>query len=193
MSVELIDDPDCPAAHTRSGRDACRLYAGSHGELGGVPAADPIAAHPVARRERGSSGLGGLLAAVPASAAFLVPIGFCPACWPAYGAVLGSLGLGFVVSDRLLLPLAGLLLLVTLAALAYHAPRRRGYRPFFLALAGATAATTGKLLFFSDPILYLGLATISAAALWNAWPRRRAAPCPRCIEPPLQQGKEHSP
>lgn len=177
----LVDGQDV-AAGSASQPDTCRLYASADGSLVPIPSVELIAAQLEARRSRGSSGIGAVLAAIPASAAFLVPVGFCPACWPAYGAVLGSLGLGFAVTDRFLLPLAGLLLLVTLAALAHHAPHRRGYGPFLLALAGTAAAATGKFIFPSDPILHLGLAAIFAAALWNAWPRRRITACPQCPE-----------
>ena len=143
------------------------------------------------RADRGA-GRAGLVAALPASGAFLLPIGACPACWPAYTAFLGWLGLGFLLSGRYLLPIAAILLGLTLAMLAYRARARRGYGPFFLGIAGAAGAIAGKFVFSIDLILYLGLVLILAAAVWNVWPRPRAASCPTCTPSRLLPQKEPS-
>jgi len=124
--------------------------------------------------------------------ALLLPIGTCPACWPAYAAFLGSLGLGFLPSERYLLPVAGVLLALTLAMLVYRARRRRGYRPFFLGLTGAATALIAKFFIPSEPVLFAGLGLIFAAAVWNAWPRRLTASCPRCPSSNVEPEKEQS-
>ncbi len=156
--------------------ESCRVYAGALGVLGGVPPLDKIVealTHPAA-----GSGISGIFAAVPAAGTFLLPIGTCPACWPAYAAVLGPLGLGFLLSERYQLPVAGILLLATLAAFTYRARARRGYGPFLVGVASATIAVVGKFFFVSAPVLYIGLVGLFAAAVWNAWPRRKMVPCP---------------
>jgi hypothetical protein len=43
--------------------------------------------------------------AIPAALASTLPVLGCPLCWPAYAALLSSLGLGFLVYERYLLPL----------------------------------------------------------------------------------------
>jgi hypothetical protein len=63
--------------------------------------------------------------------------------------------------------------------LAYRASSRRGYAPFALGILGATLALGGKFARTSDPLAYVGLAVLTIAALWNAWPRR-AAQAPSC-------------
>src|SRR5260370_27513328 len=55
----------------------------------------------------GSSQKQGLLA-FPGIGVSLLPKLMCPACWPAYAAVLSSVGLGFLISTTYLLPLTAL-------------------------------------------------------------------------------------
>ena len=156
---------------------SCRVYVGAMGVLGGVPPLDKIVDALI--HTSGGSGSSGLFAAVPTTGAFLLPIGTCPACWPAYAAFLGPLGLAPLFSERYLLPLAGALLVATLMALVYRARTRRGYGPFLVGLSSAASAIVGKFVFPSALILYLGLTGLFAAAVWNAWPRRRIASCTR--------------
>lgn len=114
--------------------------------------------------------------------ALLLPVGTCPACYPAYFAALSSLGLGFLLYERYLLPLTALALGISLAGLGWRAGVRRGYGPLLLGLAASAAALFGKFAVGSDAIHYLGLATLVAASVWNAWPARRASSrsCARC-------------
>lgn len=114
-------------------------------------------------------------AVVPGVGATLLPVGACPACWPAYAGFLSSIGLGFLFDGAYLLPIAGVFLAVALAGLAYGASTRRGYAPFALGTAGAAVALCGKFALASDTLLYVGLAVLTAAAFWNAWPPRAAA------------------
>lgn len=182
----LIDGKDVAGAQPHNG-DSCRVYTDGKGELRGTPSFDLIVA-----RLNGSTGASALLAALPTGGALILPIGACPACWPAYAGFLGAFGLGFLLSERYLLPVAGVLLAITLAMLAHRAPLRRGYRPFFLGLTGAATALTAKFLMPSEPVLLAGLGLIFAAAVWNAWPRRQAASCPDCPISNPEPQKEHS-
>ena len=121
------------------------------------------------------------LAVVPGMGAALLPVGICPACWPAYAGFLSSLGLGFLLETTYLLPLTGALFLIALANLAYRARSRHGYGPFGLGVIATTLALVGKFAMASDFLLYLGLALLVAASLWHAWPRRAATgSCPQC-------------
>jgi hypothetical protein len=171
----LVDGQDI--ARDKPSGESCRVDSGVMSTLSGVPPLDKIVDALI--QPTAVSRFRGLFAAVPTAGTFLLPIGTCPACWPAYSAFLGPLGLGFLLSERYLLPVAGVFLVATLAAFAYRASVRRGYGPFLVGVASATIAVAGKFLFPSALILYLGLAGLFAAAVWNAWPRRRIAPCPR--------------
>ncbi len=170
----LVDGQDI--VQDKPSGESCRVYAGASGTLGGVPPLDKIVEALI--QPTAVSRFKGLFAAVPAAGTFLLPIGTCPACWPAYSAFLGTLGLGFLLSERYLLPVAGVLLVATFAAFIYRADVRRGYGPFFVGVASATIAVIGKFFLASAPILSLGLVGLFAAAVWNAWPRRKIGPCP---------------
>src|SRR5258708_12119466 len=50
------------------------------------------------------------LLTIPGAAISLLPILACLLCWPAYAALLSSLGLGFLGNSAYLLPLTGALL-----------------------------------------------------------------------------------
>lgn len=90
---------------------------------------------------------------LPAVGASFLPVGTCPACWPAYAGVLGSLGLGFLLSSTYLLPVTAALLGLALASLAFRAKARRAYGPFSLGLVGAALAIAGKFVLSKDPVL----------------------------------------
>src|SRR5437660_161897 len=50
------------------------------------------------------------LLAIPGAVVAALPILACALCWPAYAALISSLGLGFLGSSTYLLPLTGVLL-----------------------------------------------------------------------------------
>ena len=142
------------------------------------PCGEPGTAEPPQGRKLG------LIAALPGAGASLLPVGVCPACWPAYAGVLSALGLSFLFDEAWLLPLTAAFLLVAVASLAYRAGSRRGYRPFFVGVLAAALLLVGKFLFASDLASYGGAALLVAAVIWNAWPRSiaetNAAACPAC-------------
>lgn len=123
-----------------------------------------------------------VLAAVPAVGAGFVPVGACPVCMAATAGVFSALGLSFLLETRFLLPLMTAFLVVALWALAYQANLRRGFGPLFLGVLSAAAIFIGKFVLSSDTVLYVGLAGLGSAAVWNAWPvkQNRNNPCPAC-------------
>ncbi len=122
--------------------------------------------------------------AAPGVGFSLLPKLACPACWPAYAGLLGSVGLGFLVSSVYVLPLTVASLLLALAALVFRARQRNGYGPFFLGLAGTAAVLLAKFVWELGPTVYGGVGLLVGASLWNAWPRRIKSrdlePCPGC-------------
>jgi hypothetical protein len=178
----LVDGRDLAAAE-KSGGTCCRLYVQADGALQGVPSVKTVAAalangDSAAATARGAGGAWRLnLAILPGVAAALLPKIACPACWPAYAGPLASLGLGFLLETRYLLPLTALFLAVAAGALAYRARSRRGYGPFVVGLAAAAVIVTGKFAFDSDAAMYAGVAILVGASLWNTWPRSRGAAC----------------
>jgi len=153
---------------------ACRTY----GRDGIPPRALIAAALTGAKLHESMSGVRGALAAAPGLGALLLPVGTCPACWPAYAGFLSSLGLGFLVYERYVVPVALALLLVAVGSLAHRARERRGHGPVLVALLGVVTALVGKFRLSSGPVLYVGFGLLVAATLWNGWPRAGGTPGP---------------
>ncbi len=165
----------------------CRLYAQSDGSIRGVPSSETIAralessggsgAEPVSKARWGLN-----LAMLPGIGAALLPKVACPACWPAYAGFLSSIGLGFLLETTYLFPLTAVFLTVAVAALAYGAKQRRGYRPLLLGVVAAAIVLVGKFGFESDPAMYAGLTFLIAASVWNGWPRKQVTTgCSSCV------------
>jgi len=137
------------------------------------------------RERKGAKGPLLSLAAAPGVGASLLPVGICPACWPAYAGVLSALGLGFLLEKAWLLPLTILALAVAVGALAWRSGSRRGPTPALLGLGGSLAILAGKFVFSLGFLSTGGIAVLVAASIWNAWPRSPRASghrtCPHCV------------
>lgn len=162
----------------------CRLYAQSGAGMAGVPPLETIAAALGQVRRRfdwKATGLWG-----PAVGVAFLPKLICPACWPAYAALVSALGLPFLLEAVFLLPLTLLALALVLGLLAWRAPRRHGYGPVLAAAFAGTVIVAGKFGLGSNPLAYAGATALFLACVWNSWPRRSsgaATPCPACDEP----------
>lgn len=201
----LVDGRDVAGDRGEGDVSCCRLYHDERGTMVGAPPTERILAAlqgtktteqtaetadaPDASggRQRDSAERSGRwlsLAALPGIGAAALPVGFCPACWPAYAAVLGTLGLGPLLYAPYLAPVIGVLLVLAVAGLAWRARRRRGYGPAVLGGVAAGVIVVGKFVLQSDPAGMLGMGLLLAATIWNAWPRRVAGTkrdaCPAC-------------
>ena len=174
----LVDGQDIagvsPSAEAGEARDHCRIYKSAPGDLSHAPSVEtivqaltpaPLRIHSLLRTSRG------ILPTLPASIISFIPVGLCPACWPAYAGLLGSIGLGFLLQLRYLVPLTISFLALAVAGLGYRARTRRGYGPLLLGTAAAVLVVAGKFFFTSDPIVYAGIGFLFGASLWNAWPK----------------------
>jgi mercuric ion transport protein len=185
----LVDGRDVAGEPPTDSEACCRIYADSEESNRGVPSVAVItralqaaAAEPGHRTRRV---LGLNTAVLPTVGTALLPKLACPACWPAYTGLLGSLGLGFIDYTPYLLPLTGLFLASALAALAYRARTRRGFGPFWLGLIAGIGLVVGKFAYAGDAAMYVGIAGLVGASLWNTWPgktRPGGTPsCPECV------------
>ncbi len=182
----LVDGHDVAGDAPTSAR-SCRRYDGS-----GVPSVSQIAEALAAGRERDDSAASAApthtwlprAAMLPGLGIALMPKVVCPLCWPAYAGVLGALGLGFLMEDRWLILISAGFLLLLLLALGWRAHARRGFGPLLAGSIGAALVLAGKFAFDSSPAAYLGVATLFAACVWNAWPKSKAseAPCKACVD-----------
>lgn len=188
----LVDGKDVADAEPGEEVDCCRLYSDTANGFCRVPSVRQIAAA-LTKNDKAAavtdSGAGtqlgwrGLLAVLPGVGASLLPVATCPACWPAYAGLLGTIGLGFLLDKAYLLPVTGVLLGLTLASLAYRARSRRGHGPLGVGIVGASIVLAGKFALSSDFLLYLGLVLLIGASLWNSWPRKAATTdaCAACV------------
>ncbi len=129
------------------------------------------AAQPPSAPPRGRGRIRRTLSMLPSVGVAMLPKVACPACWPAYAGLLGSLGLGFLMNTRVLLPLTALFLLLALLMLGFRARRRNGFGPMLLGGVGATVILLAKFVSANDPALYGGVGLLVTASLWNSWPR----------------------
>lgn len=187
----LVDGRDVAGAEPVDGSDSCRIYDHRADGFKGVPPVQGIAsalgnagAPTPARAPGRGRGWWRFLASVPGVGAALLPVGVCPACWPAYAGILGALGLGFLLDSVYLLPVTIGFLGLALFALAFRARTRRGYRPLALGIASVFCVLLFKFTYVFDPLVYAGLFGLVAASVWNTWPKRKSevGSCPKCVE-----------
>ncbi len=127
---------------------------------------------------------------IPGILVSLLPSLGCPLCWPAYAALVSSLGLGFLASSIYLLPLTGVLLAVAVAGLGLQA-KSKGYGPLVLGLVSAATILPSKFMLGSNVMTYSGVALLAIASVWSLAPKRSAASaaCATCV--PAGEGSGH--
>lgn len=162
----LVDGRDVSGGSPASG-STCRLYPGS--DVPGVPPERAIlAALGVDTSPTGA--LAGRLAAIPGIILSLLPAVGCPSCWPMYGAVLGALGVPFLLDVEHLLPLTILALMLALVGLGWRARQRRGFGPLGAGVVASVCILAGKFLLSVPAVGYVGTVLLLVAAIWNGWP-----------------------
>jgi hypothetical protein len=164
----LVDGRDVAGAAPSAGA-ACRLYTPGAGEGRGAPALSLVlqalhaARGPVRRRWMAA------VAALPAALLALLPTATCPACLPAYGALLSSFGLGVLVDERVMAPLVAAFLVLGLASVAWTTRRHGRWGPLVVTLLGSLAVVAGRLAWNVPAAVNAGVALLIAGAAWNAW------------------------
>ena len=109
---------------------------------------------------------------LPAVGFSLLPKIICPVCSPAYAVVVSSLGLGFLISTKYLLPLTLILLSFAVGSVGFRASSRRGFGPFWMGVAAATGILIGQFAYDSAITTYSGVGLLVVASVWNAIPKR---------------------
>ena len=165
----LVDGHDLAgAAPTGPG---CRFYEVVPEGLRGVPPDELIRRALIDARLRRPRWLRAL-AVLPGAVLALLPVAHCPACVGAYFAVLSALGLGFLVTERVLAPLIGIFLVFGIATVAWSTRSHRRVGPLAVTLLGSAAVVVGRLIWNVPVVLYGGVALLIAASLWNLWLKR---------------------
>lgn len=188
----LVDGTDVSGERPSSDGASCRLYPIENGRYEAAPSIDQIAnvlrhtpgLAPNAEPEYGTPWRK-LLALLPPVGLALLPNIACPACWPAYAAVLSSLGIGFLPSNRYLFPLTLAFLAFYLGMLAWDARKRQRLGPLVLGGLASILLVAGRFVIDSNTALYAGITLLVTASIWNGrrtGKRRLLAPgnCPAC-------------
>lgn len=185
----LVNGRDVAGTEPLEEANCCRVYLQGQGGLRGVPPVSSIVAAlrhsipstPEAPIKR-PSGWWRSLTALPGVGAAFLPVGGCPACWPVYSAVLGALGLTFLLDSAYALWITFTLLCMALLALGFRAKARRGYGPLILGAASVGMILLFKFAWMIDALVYAGLSGLVVASFWSAWPRKpkSAGVCPAC-------------
>lgn len=131
---------------------------------------DPIAESPGQTRLRARRGRPAWLQtiiAIPAAVLPLLPSFSCPVCIAAYAGLFSSLGLGFLLTDRVQRPLIVAFLIVSVVSVGWAAKRYKRVGPFLLVLLGSVAIVAGRLAWSVEPALYGGVLCLVAGAVWN--------------------------
>lgn len=153
--------------------NSCRIYPDSDYEHPGAPSVEQIFASLVKNKlliNANSSMKDSIrynLAVVPTVFIALLPKLTCPACWPAYTAILSSMGVGFVNYTPYLFPLTTIFLVVAILALYYQATIQKQYMPFIIGFVASLIILVSKFVFNNNFIMYFGLAILMVASLWN--------------------------
>ncbi len=195
----LVDGRDVAGAEPVEGSDSCRIYDHRGSGVKGVPPVQGIAAAlgnagrstPTCPAGRGR-GWWRFLGSAPGVGAALLPVGVCPACWPAYAGIVGFLGLGLLLESTYLLPITIGFLGLAVFTLGVRAKTRRGYRPLALGIASVACVLVFKSGYVFDALMYAGLFGLVVASVWDAWPKRKTevGSCPKCVQPEPAIGNE---
>jgi hypothetical protein len=165
----LIDGADVAGQAPGSGA-SCRLY--SDGESIRAVPSEAIIQAALNGRHRRRWQWARPLAALPGVLLPLLPSAACPACLTAYAGALSVIGLGVLLTERVLAPLIAVFLAVNLLSLAWSTWSHRRPGPLLATLGGSVGVVTGRLVWSAPVVVYGGVALLITGALWNLWLRR---------------------
>lgn len=106
-----------------------------------------------------------LLIGLPAILVSVLPLITCPLCWPLYTTILTAMGVGFIDSVLILLPLMSTLILLAVVGYWIKARKSKNYWPVGIGFVAGIAMIIGKFLFVSDWLLWVGMGGFILASL----------------------------
>ncbi len=111
-------------------------------------------------------------------------VGLCPACIPAFGAFLSSIGLGFLVSESVFKSLLFFFLFIALSGFLWsYFKEHKNIYPLIIGSVMAAAIYVGRYIFIGTTInlilMYGGIAGIIGVSIWN-WRLRTQKGCMSC-------------
>ena len=78
-----------------------------------------------------------------------------------------------MLKERVLAPLIGAALVVSIVTIAWSTRSHRKPGPLALTVVGAVLVTCGRIVWTVPPLVYIGGAALLSASFWNLWLKRR--------------------
>lgn len=160
----LVDGQDVAGAEPTG--PSCRLYDGAADGRRGVPPEQQIRrALEDAKPPRSTWARS--LAPLPGALLSILPSATCPACVAAYAGVLSATGLGFLLTERVLVPIIVVFLAAGIASIGWSTRSHRRAGPLVATVIGSAAVVLGRIVWSVPLLLYGGVALLIGASLWN--------------------------
>ena len=178
----LVDGKDVAGTSLDDDGPSCRVYC-DHGRLTLAPSVDQLCAALLrANSKARHGGARSIAASLPAIGTALLPKLTCPFCWPAYSAMLGALGLGFIDYTPYLLPATLVFLAIAVGLLAMAAYRAGRWTPLLLGMISSVIVLMGKFVIDSDWVTNGAIASLVIAIFLSTRMRAARSPaCDRCV------------
>lgn len=165
----LVDSRDVAGAEPTG--PSCRLYDGAADGRRGVPA-DGLIRKALEDAKPPRSTWARSLAPLPGALLSILPSATCPACVAAYAGVLSATGLGFLLTERVLVPIIVVFLAAGIASIGWSTRSHRRAGPLAITVVGSAAVVLGRVVWSVPILLYGGVALLVSASLWNLWLKR---------------------
>jgi len=106
-------------------------------------------------------------------------------------ALLGAVGAGFLINDRILAPLLAVFLALGSAGLFLSFREHHSWKPLLLHLGSAVILFVFTFVLYIPVIVWLGLVGIVVAVVWDAFLKRQHAKECAASCPPTSQEQKH--
>jgi hypothetical protein len=94
----------------------------------------------------------------------------------AYAGFVSSLGLGFLLTDRVLNPIIVASVIVSVGSAAWNSRRSGRLPPLLMSVAGACAVVAGRVVWSFSFAAYAGVVLLVGASIWTLWLNRLPEP-----------------
>ena len=167
----LVNGDDVSGEDSEADANCCRVYLDESGGVLGAPSPEMIQRASVQVDSGGVTGRGTTLAGIAgilsAFGALSIPAFACPACWPAYLALLGAVGIGYFDFTPYLIPSIVISVGIALSSIGYQSYRRRSISTFVVGTLGSMLVLAGRLWLQSDVLMYGGIIVLLASLVLN--------------------------
>ena len=199
---ELVRQDDLPQGHPLRGYTSPTVLSGDRVVFGaqsghaaggcslGVPSADELSRALEKMGHQAMAPRKSMILSTIGSWGSALTVGLCPVCIPAIGALLSSIGLGFLVNETVLRPLLVGFIASSWFGFGWSYFRERGSPyPGVLGVLAGLGLYVGRYAYLGGTwnavLMYGGVAAMITASVWNLALRRKSRKagefCPACV------------